>query len=97
MEEKQTKKVKEEEDLTVSTLLLKKKGQLLLLGKNLDKQVKEYILKLREHGCAVNTTVVIAATRGMGKIIDHACLNEGGGGGPSYLNPFTATLLKLHN
>ena len=35
----------------------------MLLGKNLDEQVQqEYILKLCEHGCAVNTTVVIAAS-----------------------------------
>lgn len=37
----------------------------------LDEQVQEYILKLREHGCAVNTTVIIAAARGPGRIIDH--------------------------
>ena len=34
----------------------------MLFGKNLDEQVQQgYTLKLCEHGCAVNTTVVIAA------------------------------------
>ena len=42
---------------------MKKGGRILLLGKNLDEQVQENILKLREHGCAVNKTVVIAAAR----------------------------------
>lgn len=40
----------------------------------LDEQAQEYILKLWEHGCAINTTVVIAAARGLGMIIDHTRL-----------------------
>ena len=41
--------------------------------------MQEYILKLHEHGCAVNTTVVITAARGLGRIIDRTCLSECGG------------------
>ena len=63
LEERQAKRLREEEDLTVGDLPFIKICQPLLLGKNLDKQVQEYILKLREHGCTVNMMVVIAAAR----------------------------------
>ena len=62
----------------------------------LDEQAQEYILKLREHGCAINTTEVIAAAMGLGTIIDHMCLNEGGG--PATLSvPWAKSLLKRMN
>ena len=38
-----------------------------------------YILKLCEHGCTVNTTVVIAAVRGLSRMIDRTRLSECGG------------------
>ena len=78
LEERRAKRLREEEDLTVSDLPVKKRGRPLLLGKNLDKQVQEYILKLCEHGCAVNTTVVIAAARGLSRMIDRTRLSECG-------------------
>ena len=68
----------------------------MLLGKNLDEQVQEYILKLREHGCAVNTTVVIAAARGLTKIIEPTHLSECGG--PATLSvSWAKSLLKCIN
>ena len=68
----------------------------MLLGKNLDEQMQEYILKLREHGCAVNTTVVIAVARGLSRIIDHICLSECSG--PATLSASWAkSLLKRMN
>ena len=42
-----TKRLREEEDLSVNELQPKKKGRSLLLGKKLDNAVQEYILKLR--------------------------------------------------
>ena len=63
---------------------------------NLDKQVQEYILKLREHGCAVNTTVVIAAARGLSRMIDRTRLSECGG--PAKLSvSWAKSLLKRMN
>ena len=68
----------------------------MLLGKNLDEQVQEYILKLREHGCAVNTTIVIAAARGLGRIVDRTRLSECGG--PATLSvSWAKSLLKRMN
>ena len=96
LEERRAKRLRKEEDLTVSDLPLKKRGRSLLLGKNLDEHVQEYILKLREHGCAVNTTVVIAAARGMGRNIDCTRLSECGG--PATLSVCWAkSLLKRIN
>ena len=96
LEERQTKRLREEGDLTVSDLPLKKRGRTLLLGKNLDEQVQEYILKLREHGCAVNTIVVIATARGLGRIINCTCLSECGG--PATLSvSWAKSLLKRMN
>ena len=44
----------------------------------------------------MNTPVVIAAAKGLGRIIDHTCLNEGGG--PATLSvPWTESLLKHMN
>ena len=96
LQERRAKRLREEEDLTVSDLPMKKRGRPLLLGKNLDEQVQEYILKLREHGCAVNTTVVIAAARGLTRIIEPTCLSECGG--PATLSvSWAKSLLKRMN
>ena len=73
---------------------MKKRGRPLLLGKNLDKQMQEYILKLREHGCAVNT--VIAAATGLARDIKPTCLSECGG--PATLSvSWAKSLLKCMN
>ena len=61
-----------------------------------DEQAQEYILKLWEHGCAINTTVVIAAARGLGMIIDNTRLNEGGGLATLSV-PWAKSLLKRIN
>jgi len=44
----------------VQTLPHKKRGRPLLVGKELDEEVQEYIIHLRKKGSAVNTEVVIA-------------------------------------
>ena len=96
LKERRAKRLREEEDLTVSDLPVKKRGRSLLLGKNLDEQVQEYILKLREHGCAVNTTVVIAAARGLARVIEPTRRSECGG--PATLSvSWAKSLLKRMN
>ena len=49
----------------VQELPSKKTGRPLLLGNDLDKQVREYVKYLRERNSAVNTAVVIAAAEGI--------------------------------
>ena len=64
----------------------------MLLGKNLDEQVQEYVDKLHEHGSAVNTTVIIAAARSLTRIIISVC------GGPATLSvSWAKSLLKRMN
>ena len=93
---KDEQRLRKEEDLTVGDLPLKKRGRPLLLGKNLEKQVQKYILKLCEHGCAVNTMVVIAAAMGLSRLIDQIHLSECGG--PATLSGSWAnSLLKCMN
>ena len=46
-----------EGNLITAELLLKKRGRPLLLGKNLDDHVQEYIFKLCKHGCVITTEV----------------------------------------
>ena len=81
------------EDDTISELPVKKRGRPLLLGKKLDEAVQEYILKLRDHGCAINTTVVIAVARGLGTVLERTRLSKYGG--PATLSiPWVKSLLK---
>ena len=54
---------------TIRELVPKKRGKLLIIGKNLDKQVREYLLETRRWGEPVNTMVAIAA--GTGIVISH--------------------------
>jgi len=77
-----------EDDLMVSELPVRKRGRPLLLGKKLDEAVHEYILKLREHGCAINFTIVIAVARGLGTVLERTRLAKYGG-------PATLSILGL--
>lgn len=77
--ERNAKRLREEEDLSVNKLQPKKKGRSLLLGKKLDNAVQEYILKLRERGCPINTHLVITAARGIAQAMDRTRLVEYGG------------------
>ena len=49
----------------VQQLPPKKKGRPLLLGEELDKQVRDYLQVLRNNGAAVNTAIVIACGNGI--------------------------------
>jgi len=48
----------------------KKMGKPLLVGDDIDQQVKEYLKYLRKHGSTVNTVVAIAAAEGVIRSID---------------------------
>lgn len=63
------KRLREEDDLTISELPIEKKGR-PLLGRKLDKAVQEYVLKLRDCGCPINTSIVIAVAKGLGDVKD---------------------------
>ena len=72
----------------------KKLGRPLLLGNELDVQVKEYIKYLREQGTAVNTAVVI--TEGIVKSKDANLLKGNGGfGGIEITKGWAQILLSL--
>ena len=79
LNELRAKRLREEEDLTVEELPLKKRGRPLLLGKKLDEVVQQYIIKLREHGCPINTVIVLAIARGIVKSMERTQLAEYGG------------------
>jgi len=64
----------------VQKLPSKKTGRPLLLGNDLDKQVREYVKYLRERSTAVNTAVVIAAAEGIIMNKDASLLSSNGGG-----------------
>ena len=94
--ERRRKWLMEDEDLTVHELPIQKKGRPLLLGKKLDDAVQEYILKLREHGSAINTVIVVAVARGLAVAIDRTRLAEYDG--PATLSiPWAKSLLKRMN
>ena len=52
-------------DFIVQELIPKKRGRPLILGEELDKQVREYLLEIRRHGGIVYTTVAIATGTGI--------------------------------
>ena len=56
----------------------KEQGRPLLLGNELDMQVREYIKYLRERGTAVNTAVVMASAEGIVKSKDANLLKGSG-------------------
>ncbi len=53
-----------EDNLTVSELPTKKRGRPLLLGEELEEQVRAYLTSLRENGAVVNTAILIACAKG---------------------------------
>ena len=86
----------EEEDDEVLELPEKKRGRHVLLGERLDKCVQEYVLKVRERGCAVNSALVVAGARGIVESLDRSRLVEYGG----YVTltiPWARSLLKRMN
>ena len=63
----------------VKSLHTKPQGRPLLLGKQLDKSVQEYIDAMRNTGGVVNTAIVMAAARGVIASKNPGLLREHGG------------------
>ena len=53
------------EDLVVAALPKKKKGRPLLLGEELEKEVKSYLVSFREKGAVINTAIIRAYSEGI--------------------------------
>ena len=64
----------------IKELHCKKAGKPLLLGEELDKQVREYVKYMREHGAVVNSAVVMGAAEGIVMSKDANLLACNGGG-----------------
>ena len=67
------------EDTSVKELVNKKTGRPLMLGEDLDKQVRAYLTALRETGAVVNTAITIACAKGVVKNFDSNLLECNGG------------------
>jgi len=52
-------------EMVVNKLPYKKRGRLLLLGDYLDGQLQAYITEIRQMGLVVNTSIFIAAAKGL--------------------------------
>ena len=84
------------EDSDIEELPEKKRGRKLLLGVKMDDMVKNYICKLRDKGCIINTAIVKAAARGLLMSEDKTRLQEFGG--PATLTTaWSKSLLKRMN
>jgi len=59
--------VKSGESGNIKALPTKRMGRSLLIGEEADRQVREYIRFLRQTGCAVDTSIVIATGEGAGE------------------------------
>lgn len=66
-------------DVEVKKLENKKRGRPLLLGEELDEQVKTYILALRNNGAVINSAIVIGCATGIVKSHDSNLLKCNGG------------------
>ena len=71
----------------------KKTGRPLLIREELDAQVQDYVRHVRKGGLAINTSVVIAAGRGMIMNRDTNQLSDIGGG-ITLTNEWAKNLLK---
>ena len=80
-------------EILIQSLPSKKRGRPLLLGSELDEQVKSYIKDVREKGGGIDTTVLIASAEAMVKKVDKNLLKDYGG--PIDLTPTWAKSL-LH-
>ena len=77
----------------VHELSRKKTGRPLLLGKDLDTQVQEYLKGLRKCGMPINTSIVIASARGI-VMNKNANLLVSNGGGIDLTKDWAKYLLK---
>ena len=63
-------------EVVVRELIDNKRGRLLLLGEEMDEQVRAYISELRANGCPINTASVIATGQGIIKDYDSNVLQK---------------------
>ena len=63
----------------VTSLPKKKRGRPLLLGEELDKQVRAYVTNLRDNGAVVNTAIAVSCAEGIVKNKDSNLLQANGG------------------
>ena len=63
----------------ITELPQKKRGHLLLLGEELDKQVQAYLTSFRESGAVVNTAITMACAEGIVRSADCNMLAVNGG------------------
>ena len=62
----------------------------------IDEAIQQYVLKLRECGCPVNTVIVLTVARGIAKVMERTRLAEQCG--PATLTiPWAKSLLKRMN
>ena len=95
LHERRRKREADEED-EIEYLPIKKRGRKVLIGQKMDAMVQDYIRKLREKGCVINTAIVTAAAKGILLSQDRTRLQEFGG--PATLSPTWAkSLLKRMN
>ena len=64
--------------ILIQSLPSKKRGRPMLLGSELDEQVKSYIKDVREKGGGIDTTVLIASAEAMVKKVDKTLLKDYG-------------------
>ena len=74
------KRTRDDTQDELEELPTKKLGRPLLLGEEIDRQVKEYLKYLREQGSAVNTIVAIATAEGVVRSVGANLLAYNGGG-----------------
>ena len=83
---------KEGKPLMVSVLSEKSRGRLLLIGSELEEQVKSFVGQLRSSRAVVNSVIVRAAARGI-ILARHANLFEENGGGINLTKDWANRLL----
>ena len=66
-------------DKEVTSWPMKKRGRRLLLGKELDDKVKDYVFAIRENGGVITTAITLAAATAIVRQADRNFLAENGG------------------
>jgi len=66
-------------EMVVKKLPFKKRGRPLLLGDYLDRQLQAYVTEIRQMGLVLNTSVLLAAAKGLVLYHDSNWLKENGG------------------
>ena len=77
--EEMSRKRKAGEDMTITSLLVKRRGRPLLLGEELDQKVQQYLRAIHESGEAVSTAIALGAARGIILNTNRTLLAEYGG------------------